>query len=369
MLTFDLVLVGFGNVGRRFVRLLEERREELNGAHRLAWRVIALATGRHGQALNLEGLDAVKAAEHLESGGRLDDLGSRLHVASGMDFIRHVCRSAEAGRHTAPLHPLVVVETTVLDVGSGQPATDHVRAALQAGAHVVTANKGPVAFAYAELDALARSACRSFLFEGAVMDGIPIFNLARATLPAVRINGLRGVVNSTTNYIITAMENGREFDESLAEMQASGIAEADASLDVDGWDAAAKTAALANVLMGARLTPRTVQRTGIGALTGVEVRAAVTRGRRIKLVSRVGRRGNEVVARVGPEELPEHDLLATLRDQQNALVLETDLLGDFSIVQLGGGLTQTAYALLADLAELRRRLSSTESRPLQPRLP
>jgi homoserine dehydrogenase len=190
------------------------------------------------------------------------------------------------------------------------------------------------------------------------MDGIPIFNLARTTLPAVRIDGLRGVVNSTTNYIITAMENGREFAESLAEMQAAGIAEADASLDVDGWDAAAKTSALANVLMGAGLTPHTIQRTGIGALTGADVRAAVARGRRIKLVSRVESRGVVVTARVGPEELPEHDLLATLRDQQNALVLETDLLGDFSIVQLGGGLTQTAYALVTDLVEVGRRIGA-----------
>jgi homoserine dehydrogenase len=357
MTTFELVLVGFGNVGRRFVRLLEERREELNGRHHLDWRIVGIATARHGDAFDASGLDAVQAAARVESGGSLDDLGCSLQASSGVEFIRKA--AALAGRHPAEAgreegqRPLVVVETTVLDVRAGQPATDHVRAALGAGAHVVTANKGPVAFAHAELDALARAAGRSFLFEGAVMDGIPIFNLARATLPAVRIAGLRGVVNSTTNYIITAMENGREFAESLAEMQAAGIAEADASLDVDGWDAAAKTAALANVLMGARLTPHTVRRTGIGDLAGADVRAAVSRGRRIKLVSRVERRGEEVEAQVAPEELPEHDVLATLRDQQNALVLQTDLLGDFAIVQLGGGLTQTAYALVADLVELQ----------------
>jgi len=351
MPTFDLVLVGFGNVGRRFVRLLEERRAELNERYNVDWRVIGIATARHGAALGLDGLDAPRAASHLESGRSLDDLGSRVRAPSGVDFIE---RAARAARDSP--HPTVVVETTVLDVRAGQPATDHVRAALREGAHVVTANKGPVAFAYAELDGLARAAERSFLFEGAVMDGIPIFNLARATLPAVRVAGLRGVLNSTTNYILTAMENGREFSESLAEMQAAGIAEADASLDVDGWDAAAKTAALANVLMAARLTPHTVRRTGIGALSGSDVRGAVARGRRIKLVSRVERRGEDVMARVGPEELPEHDLLSTLRDQQNALVLETDLLGDFAIVQLGGGLTQTAYALVTDLVELGRRL-------------
>ena len=104
----------------------------------------------------------------------------------------------------------------------------------------------------------------SFLFEGAVMDGIPVFNLVRETMPAVRIEGFRGVVNSTTNHILTALEDGEEFAPALAHMQAEGIAEADPSLDVDGWDAAAKAAALANVLLDARITPRDVDRTGIG---------------------------------------------------------------------------------------------------------
>jgi homoserine dehydrogenase len=354
MVTLDLLLVGFGNVGRRFVRLLEECRGDLNARHGIDWRIVGIATARHGTARDPGGIDALAAAALVESGGRLDTLGPPRAQESGIEFIEQAARVTARGH----AHPLVVVETTILDVKAGRPATDHVRTALGCGAHVVTANKGPVACAFRELDRLAREAGRSFLFEGAVMDGIPIFNLARATLPAVRLAGLRGVVNSTTNYIITAMEQGREFAESLAEMQAAGIAEADASLDVDGWDAAAKTAALANVLMGAGLTPQTVRRTGIGSLTGADVRAAVARGRRIKLVSRVESRGGEVTASVQPEELPEHDLLATLRDQQNAIVFETDLLGEFSIVQLGGGLTQTAYALVTDLVEVGRRVQA-----------
>lgn len=369
MITLDLALVGFGNVARRFVRLLKEREESLHREHDLHWQVVGITTRRHGSARSALGLDALRAADTVEGGGSLDALDAPGTLGAAADSpssgstsqgttggVAFIERLATGMRRAASARPLVVVETTVLDVTAGQPATDHVRAALRAGAHVITANKGPVAFAYSELAELARSAQRSFLFEGAVMDGIPIFNLARQTLPAVRIAGLRGVVNATTNFILTAMENGREFDQALAEMQEAGIAEADASLDVDGWDAAAKTAALANVLMGGALTPHTVERSGIGGLTGETVRAAVARGRRIKLVSRAECRHGEVTARVAPEELAEHDLLATLRDQQNALVLETDLLGDFSIVQLGGGLTQTAYALLSDLVEVRRRL-------------
>jgi homoserine dehydrogenase len=359
MFSADLVLVGFGNVGRRFVRLLDECASELRKANLADWRVVAIATARHGVARDLRGLDVARALDLAERGLSLDAAdapaslgpGTAPAVGSGVQLIEQV---AEALRAAGSTRPLVVVETTVLDIGAGQPAIDHVRAGLRAGAHVITANKGPVAFAYAELDALAQTAGRAFLFEGAVMDGIPIFNMIRATLPAVRITGFSGVVNSTTNFIITAMEGGREFAESLAEMQAAGIAEADASLDVDGWDAAAKASALANVLLGARMTPQLVERAGIGDLTGTAVREAVARGNRLKLVARGERRGGAASVRVGVEELPAGHLFATLTGQQNALQLETDLLGSFAIAQLGGGLTQTAYALVTDLVAVSR---------------
>ncbi len=147
---------------------------------------------------------------------------------------------------------LVCIETTVLDIDRGEPAVSHVRAALEGQAHVVTANKGPAAFAYHELEALAESVDRVFFFEGAVMDGVPVFNLVRETMPAITIEGFRGVINTTCNFILSELERGIEFDRALADMQARGIAEADPTLDIDGWDAAAKTAALVNVLMGER---------------------------------------------------------------------------------------------------------------------
>ncbi len=360
MFTADLILIGFGNVGRRFLRLLDECGRELRDIHRIDWRVVGIATARHGVARDLRGLDVGRALELVERGESLAAIDApesnggpfAQRASSGVALIEQV---AEASRATGSTRPLVVVETTVLDIAAGQPAIDHVRAGLRAGAHVITANKGPAAFAYAELAELARAADRAFLFEGAVMDGIPIFNMVRETLPAVRISAFSGVVNSTTNFIITAMENGREFAESLAEMQAAGIAEADASLDVDGWDAAAKASALANVLLDARTTPQEVERTGIGHLTGAAVRAAVARGNRLKLVARGERRGADVVVRVAVEELPASHLFATLGGQQNALQLETDLLGSFAIAQLGGGLTQTAYALVSDLVAVARR--------------
>ena len=187
------------------------------------------------------------------------------------------------------------------------------------------------------------------------MDGVPIFNLVRETLPAVEITGFRGVVNSTTNHILSALEDGESFDAALQRMQDMGIAEADPSLDVDGWDAAAKTAALANVLMRARMTPQAVEREGIGPATGRLAMAAKARGARVRLVASA-RRTPQGVDHVGAAGgAARADLLAGLRGMANALVLQTDLLGEIAICQLGGSLTQTAYALLSDLVTIRRR--------------
>ena len=296
-MTLDLVLVGFGHVAQRFVTLLDEKRATLADTCGFSARIVAVATRGHGRAYSGRGLSGPSLVECRTRGETVGHHDLDLPI---VDFIRAVASkgaAAEEGR-------LVVVETTTLNVAQGQPAIDHVRAALACGAHVVTANKGPVAFAYEPLAHAAAAAGRRFRFEGAVMDGIPIFNLVRETLPGVEIVGFRGVVNSTTNYMLTAMEEGQGFDEALDDMRAAGIAEADASLDTDGWDAAAKTAALANVLLGARLTPHGVERQGITAETGARAVAARRAGRRLKLVATAARQDRRVTARVVP--IPSH---------------------------------------------------------------
>jgi len=302
----------------------------------------------------------------------------RIRASEGgtLSFIRDATRRCAAAARQGRL---VVIESTTLNIESGQPAIDHVRTALEGRAHVVTANKGPAAFAHDDLAAAAARAGRRFLFEGAVMDGIPIFNLVRETLPSVTITGFRGVVNSTTNFMLTAMEEGQSFDAALAEMQARGIAEADPSLDVDGWDAAAKTAVLANVLLGAGITPHDVAREGITAECASRALAARRASRRLKLVayaecavnSRRSTVDRKVAAGVRLEELPADDLLGRLDGQQNAIVFTTDLLDDVAVVQLGGGLTQTAYALLSDLITIARdgpaaRATRRRARPSRP---
>jgi homoserine dehydrogenase len=338
----DLLLIGFGNVGRRFVRLLDERRDRLEREWALTYQVTGIATRAHGAAYDASGLDALTAARTVEDGGSLGDHSTAVEPSALID---------QLARSAAPIK--VVVETTTLDIAAGQPAIDFVRRALTCGCHAVTANKGPASFAYDELSSLARRSGLSFLFEGAVMDGIPVFNLARDTMPLVTVNAFRGVVNSTTNHILTALERGEELGPALARMQAEGIAERDASLDIDGWDAAAKAAILANVFLNARVTPHDVDRTGIGPDSAVHAREAVTRGRRLRLIASAERGSRPVVK---PQELPQEDVLAGLTGTANALILDTDMLGRVAITQLDGGLTHTAYALLSDLIAVRRSL-------------
>jgi homoserine dehydrogenase len=344
-----LVLIGFGRVARRFVRLLDEVADRVD----FSWRVVAIATRHHGSVIDVDGIDVARALATVESSYSLDRLDREPVERSGIDVVRQVCDllvdEATDGR-------LICVETSVLDIDRGEPAVSHVRAALEGQAHVITANKGPAAFAYHRLDTLAESVDRIFFFEGAVMDGVPIFNLVRDTMPAVHVNGFRGIINTTCQYVLSSMERGREMDHALSEMRARGIAEADASLDLDGWDAAAKTAALVNVLVGGSITPHDVQRTGIKALTAVDVREAAARGKRIRLVATASRQSGQLVARVEPEALDRTDPLAALEDLDNALYLDTDLLGELGIVQRSSGLTQTAYALLSDLARIAQRL-------------
>jgi homoserine dehydrogenase len=346
LLRADLALVGFGNVARRFAVLIEERRERLMRDYALDCRIVGAATRRLGARYDSGGIDV---SDFTRGGSKTSGRESpALYVIDRL------------GRSGADLR--VVVETTTLDIAAGQPAIDHVRASIAAGCHVITANKGPAAFAYASLRDEATAAGVAFLFEGAVMDGVPIFNLVRDTLPAVELFGFRGVINSTTNHILTALELGEPFEAAVARMQAEGIAEADPSLDIDGWDAAAKVSALANVLLDGRMSPHTVKRTGLQKSDGERARRTRDQGKRLKLVaSAVRNRDGHVSAAVEPVELPASDLLAGLDGKANGLVLRTDLLGEIGICQLEGNLTHTAYALLSDLITIRKRQVQPEA--------
>ena len=242
----------------------------------------------------------------------------------------------------------VLFEATSLNVDTGQPAVDHLRAALEHGAHAITANKGPIVYAYEQLRQLAITQRKRFLFESTVMDGIPIFSLFQENLPTIRLQGFRGILNSTTNVILSAMEEGLTFDDALKRAQEIGVAETDATHDIDGWDAAVKVAALVIVLMGEKLRLSDVRRHGIRQLTGEQVREAQAAGTPYKLVCRAERTPTGVVARVGPERLPLSDPLANVAGTSSIVYFETDIFPGLCITEDNPGLFATAYGMLAD---------------------
>ena len=241
----------------------------------------------------------------------------------------------------------VLFEATSLNVATGQPAIDHIRAALHHGAHAITANKGPIVHAYRELRDLAARQGKRFLFESTVMDGAPIFSFFDE-LPAIHLQGFHGILNSTTNVILSEMEQGLSFDAALKKAQDLGIAETDATHDIDGWDAAVKTAALITVLMDIPIRLDQIARDGIRDLTANAVRAAKRDGWPFKLVCRAQRIGNEVQASVGPEKVRSSEPMARITGTSSYVYFETDLFPGLAITEENPGLYATAYGLLAD---------------------
>jgi homoserine dehydrogenase len=335
-------LVGFGNVGRRFAELLLGPYGGVLQAQGVRARVTGIATQSHGVAIDARGLALPRCLALVRAGLPLDSLRRGGVVTSSAEFVRRVPADA-------------LVEVSPLDPRRGQPAISHVRAALRRGLHVVTANKGPVAFACASLRTLARKERRLFLHEGAVMDGTPVFNLVERCLPGVRVLGFRGTLNSTTNHVLSRLEQGATLPAALREAQALGIAEADPRNDLDGWDAAAKGCALANALMGGSIRPSQVSRRGISGLSPGEVRRALRAGTRLRLVVRGAREGRRVRVRVRPERIPLGDPLS-LTGPDAALVLTTDLMGEIGVLERGALVDQTTYALLSDLIRVAASL-------------
>ena len=334
-----LAFIGFGSVARAFAQMLAKHQQSLAENYGLRWKTTAIATASHGCITSVAGIDMLEASACIERGTTLDRLPGSLAVADAVSLIE--CCDAD-----------ILFETTPLNAADGEPAATHIRTALARRMHVITANKGPVAFAYSELKSLACKYRRSFRFEGTVMDGAPVFNLVESCLPAVSVLGFSGVLNSTTNLILTRMESGRSFEESLAEAQSLGITEADSDYDIDGWDAAVKAVALANVLMKADAHPASVAREGIRNVRAEDIREAARSGMAIRLIARGKRATDGVKLTVAAERVPLRSALGSARGTSNVLVLETDLMGEIAIVEIDPGVEQTAYALLTDMISI-----------------
>jgi homoserine dehydrogenase len=319
--TYNLCLLGYGNVNRTLAHLLEVKAPEL-ARRNIAYRIAGIASRRMGWIADPAGLN-------------LD----RLTPSPSTGDVRDWLRAAHAD---------VLFEATSLDPHTGQAAIDHIRAALEMGAHAITANKGPIVHAYRELSALAAQKNKRFLFESTVMDGVPIFSMFRDSLPAIELRGFRGILNSTTNVILGGMERGLSFEESLQEAQQLGVAETDAAHDIDGWDAAVKVAALVTVLMEQPITLSEISREGIRDLTGEAVRSARAAGKPYKLVCRAQRAQSGISASVAPEQVPLTDPLAWIEGTSSIVYFETDMFPGLALTEVNPGPEATAYGMLAD---------------------
>jgi len=337
-----LVMVGFGNVGRALARLLMRKRADLENQFGLTFQVNGIATGRHGLAINPEGIFLPRALELMERGESLNALSTVPIPESIPDFI-----TACPGD--------VLFENSPVNHHTGQPAATYLRMALEKGMHAVTANKGPVVHAYRELTDLAARTGKRFLFESAVMDGAPIFSLFRGPLPAVELRSFTGILNSCTNLLIGLMEEGRNFDDAVSYAQSIGIAETDPSADIDGWDAAIKVSALCTVLMGVPLKPQQVQRRGIREITPAMIAEAHTAGQRWKLVCKAQRTSDgSVTASVLPQRVNPDTPLYAVNGTSSYVQFELDVLPGLGIVESNPGPDTTAYGLLADLINAYR---------------
>jgi homoserine dehydrogenase len=332
--TFNLALLGFGNVNRSLVELLRMKEGELRTRHRIEWKITGVASRRLDWWSNPAGFDSSQLGK-VQSPQDLETLkGQKQPTLEAW---------LEASRAD------VLFEATSLDVENGEPAITHIRTALEHGAHAITANKGPIVHAYRELRDLAARRGKRFLFESTVMDGIPIFSLFRDTLPAIEVKGFRGILNSTTNVILTGMEEGLSFEDSLKRAQQIGVAETDATYDIEGWDATVKVAALVNVVMEVALDPKNVSREGIRKLTPEAVRSAKAAGKPYKLVCKAQRTADGVTASVRPEQLPLVDPMALVSGASSIVRFETDIFPGLTITEESPGLYATAYGMLADL--------------------
>ena len=331
-----VAIIGFGNVGQEFARLLLSKRDWLLKKKGLDVEVLAIATRSRGSLISKNAIDLGNVLERLKDGVTLTNFGPETTKEMPIGIIQ----KCDAD---------LMIELTTLNIENGKPAIEHIKAAIDCGMDVITANKGPIAFAYHELRDMARSRGVHLRFEGTVMDGTPIFNLVEKTLPGCEILGLEGILNSTSNFVLDQMSGGRSMKDAIAEAQRKGIAEADPSLDLDGWDAAAKITALANVLMGADTTPRAVDRKGVGGITVADVEVANAQGKKIKLIASAEREDGKVKLKVEPLRIGSEHPFWSVDGTSSALTLKTDLMGDLTIFERGPGITQTAYAVFSDL--------------------
>ena len=343
---YNIALIGFGGVNRALANIIATDSEKFYYDMGFNLRIVAVSDMFLGSVYSPEGIDL--------------DLLTILPAAQG------ACAKLPNGKATADNDDIIknsnadiVVEATVTDSMTGQPATSHCRWALSAGKHVSTTNKGPLAFAEKELMALALKNNVGFEYEGVVMSGTPVLRFADKLLKGSEINKFAGIVNGTANYVLGLVEQGYTFADAITSAQQQGYAEADPSADIEGKDVMLKVIVLANRLWDANLTRENVQCQGITGLTEAMVREAAAEGCHWKLLGKaLKQEDGSIVASVSPEKLSIVHPLAGISGAVNAITFTSGMLGDVTVSGPGAGRIETGYAILSDIIAIHQRKGS-----------
>ena len=325
-----IALIGYGNVGQAFARMLERKKEYIEERFGKTPVISAIVTGRRGGLICPDGVDTSSIT---------DDMFNK-----SLDALSVI----KTGEYD------IMAELTPINIMTGQPATDHIRCALELGKHVITANKGPIAWHYRELRDLAQAKGVQFCHEATVMDGAPVYNLVKENLMGCKITEVKGILNATTNFILTEMEKGVSYEDAIEEGRRQGFVEADPSMDLDGWDASAKLTALMNVLMDVEITPMDIRRTGIGGITKEQIDSATAEGKKIKLLCHGWMEEGRPIGVVEPTLVDENDMAAIMDATMSYVTINTDLTGEMTMVEhaFEPEIDHTAYGVLSDLLRI-----------------
>jgi homoserine dehydrogenase len=336
-----IALIGFGVVGQAFTEIIRDKHDELKEKYGLDPEIVAISGRSKGSVYDPDGLNLTQLMKRFGETGTVESYPKGVKGLSSLETI------TETGAD-------IIVEATITNIETGEPALTHVKTALSNGKHLVTSNKGPAALAYKQLKQLADEKGVQFRIESTVLSGTPAINFATENLAGHKIYGVKGIINGTTNYILTKMEQGEKYEEALREAQKLGYAEADPTADVEGWDAVAKIMILANAVLGGDMKVSDVEREGITGITPENIRAAKSQGERIKLIAEAYVEDDVVKAKVAPQKVHLIDPLATVTGTLNALTVMTDGLLEVTVIGGGAGGVGTAHGLLSDIIAIHR---------------
>jgi homoserine dehydrogenase len=345
---YKIGLIGCGTVAQGLMEILVKRKEYLKERLGFEAKVVAINDKLKGSLLLPDGIEMEKILYLLEKGKKIDEyLEGNPNQARQMDPLETI-EKCDAD---------IIAELTYTDIKTAEPATSYIKKSLQTGKHVVTSNKGPASLNYRELKKLAEENDLFLMIEGTVMSGTPVFSLFENGLAGNEIKEIKGILNGTTNFILSQMEiENMDYEEALALAQKLGYAEADPTADVEGYDALAKIVILSNVFLEGNIRPGEAKREGITSLSKQEVLAAKGEGYRYKLIASTKKENGQIRASVAPQKLPLSHPLAGVMGANNALTFELDLLGKVTIQGPGAGKIETGYSILTDMLAIHRNL-------------